>query len=38
MEEWVKKEGFECGNSSLKLYEESILRGEVLRREVLTLR
>lgn len=38
VEEWVKTEGFECGNSSLKLYEESILIGEVLRREVLIFR
>lgn len=32
--------GFECGNASfkIKLYEESNLRGKVLRREVLILR
>lgn len=38
MNEWVKTEGFECGNTALKLYEESVLIGEVLRREVLILR
>lgn len=38
IEEWAKTQEFECGNSSLKLYEESILIGEVLRREVLILR
>lgn len=38
MEEWVKTDGFECGNASLNIYEESILRGEVLRREVSILR